>query len=97
MKMLLNGGWVDREEKIEVHDPFDHSVIDTVPSSTSQDVETALQAAVHGFEISKRMTVYERAQVLFKTASIISEKLEDFAHFLQSEVQNQLESIESNV
>lgn len=85
MKMLLNGGWVDREEKIEVHDPFDHSVIDTVPSSTSQDVETALQAAVHGFEISKRMTVYERAQVLFKTASIISEKLEDFAQVIARE------------
>lgn len=85
MKMLLNGGWVDREEKIEVHDPFDHSVIDTVPSSTSQDVETALQAAVHGFEISKGMTVYERAQVLFKTASIISEKLEDFAQVIARE------------
>jgi glyceraldehyde-3-phosphate dehydrogenase (NADP+) len=85
MKMLLNGEWVDREEKIEVHDPFDHSVIDTVPSSTNEDVEMALEAAVRGFAISKKMTVYERAQVLFRTASIVSENLEDFAQVIARE------------
>jgi len=83
--MLLNGEWVDREEKIEVHDPFDDSVIDTVPSSTSEDVQMALEAAVRGFAISKKMTVYERAQVLFRTASIVSENLEDFAQVIARE------------
>ncbi len=83
--MLLNGEWVDREEKIEVHDPFDHSVIDTVPSSTGEDVETALKAAARGFEISKKMTVYERAQILSRTASIVSENLEDFARIIAKE------------
>jgi glyceraldehyde-3-phosphate dehydrogenase (NADP+) len=38
-----------------------------------------LAAAVKGFEISKRMTVYDRAQILFKTAKIIEDRLEDFA------------------
>jgi glyceraldehyde-3-phosphate dehydrogenase (NADP+) len=85
MKMLLNGEWVDREEKIDVHDPFDYSVIDTVPGSTSDDVETALAAAVRGFEVTKKMTVYERAQVLFKTAAIVSENLEGFAQIIARE------------
>ncbi len=85
MKMLLNGEWIDREEKIEVHDPFDQSVIDTVPSSTSSDVETALEAAVRGFAVSRKMTVYERAQVLFRTASIVSENMEDFARIIARE------------
>jgi len=85
MKMLLNGEWVDREEKIEVHDPFDHSVIDTVPSSTNEDVEMALEAAVRGFAISRKMTVYERSQVLFRTASIVSENLEEFAQVIARE------------
>lgn len=85
MKMLLNEEWVDREEKIEVQDPFDHSVIDTVPSSTSKDVEMALEAAVRGFTVSKKMTVYERAQVLFRTASIVSENLEEFAQIIARE------------
>ena len=85
MKMLLNGQWVDRDEKINVTDPFDNSVIDTVPKATEADVETALSAAVEGFETTKRMTVYDRAQVLYKTANIISERLDEFATIIARE------------
>ena len=45
MKMLLAGQWVDREKTIDVRDPFDDSLIDTVPAATADDVETALAAA----------------------------------------------------
>ena len=31
MKMYINGEWVDRDEKMAVLNPFDQSVIDTVP------------------------------------------------------------------
>jgi len=85
MKMLLNGQWVDRDKKIEVIDPFDNSLVDTVPGATKEDIETALSAAVKGFEITKRMTVYERAQILFKTAKIISDNLDDFAKLIARE------------
>jgi glyceraldehyde-3-phosphate dehydrogenase (NADP+) len=85
MKMLLDGQWVDRDEKIDVTDPFDNSVIDTAPKANKADVETALSAAVKGFEITKRMTVYDRAQILYKTASIISDRLEEFATIIARE------------
>ena len=45
MKMLLAGQWVDREKTIDVRDPFDDSLIDTVPAATDEDLETALAAA----------------------------------------------------
>jgi len=79
MKMLLAGSWVDRDARIEVRDPFDDSLIDTVPRATAGDVETALAAAVKGFTIARRMTVYERSQVLLKTAAIVQGRLEEFA------------------
>ncbi|MEA2031329.1 MAG: aldehyde dehydrogenase family protein [candidate division Zixibacteria bacterium] len=79
MKMLLEGKWVDRDDKIDVTDPFDGSIIDTVPSANAKDVETALAAAVKGFEITKRMSVYDRAQILYKAAGIISDRLDEFA------------------
>ncbi len=85
MKMLLDGQWVDRDKKIDVTDPYDNSLIDTVPAASKEDVETALAAAVKGFEITKRMTVYERAQILFKTAAIISDNLEEFATTIAQE------------
>lgn len=85
MKMLLSGEWVDRAKKIEVKDPFDNSLIDTVPAGTEEDVEKALQAAVRGFEEAKKMTVYDRAQVLQKAAAIVSDHLEDFAELIARE------------
>ncbi|MCK4856691.1 MAG: aldehyde dehydrogenase family protein [candidate division Zixibacteria bacterium] len=85
MKMLLEGNWVERDNKIEVTDPFDNSVIDTVPVASKDDVETALAAAVKGFEITKRMSVYDRAEVLYKTAEIISGRLDEFATVIARE------------
>ncbi len=79
MKMLLNGEWVDRDKKIDVIDPYDNSIIDTVPAGDTNDAESALAAAARGFEITKRMTVYDRAQILYKTAQIISGRLDEFA------------------
>ena len=85
MKMLLAGEWVDREEKIDVHDPFDDSVIDTVPAASDSDVEMALEASVHGFAVAKKMSVFDRAQVLFQTAAQVSENLEEYAAVIARE------------
>jgi len=79
MKMLLGSEWVDGDKKIEVRDPFDNSLIDTVPRATPADVDKAMAAAVKGFEVARKMTVYDRAQVLFKTARIVESCLEEFA------------------
>ena len=79
MKMLLGHEWVDREEKIDVRDPFDDSLIDTVPAANHEDVETVLATAFAARETARRMTTYERAKVLYRTAEIISERLEEFA------------------
>jgi glyceraldehyde-3-phosphate dehydrogenase (NADP+) len=85
MKMLLGDEWVDRDKKIEVRDPFDNSLVDTVPRATKEDVDKALAAAVIGFEAARKMTVYDRAQVLFKTAGIVEGRLEDFARTIAKE------------
>ena len=79
MKMLLGHEWVDRDDTIDVRDPFDDSLIDTVPAANHDDVETALATAYAARETAREMTTYERAQVLYRTAAIIADQLEDFA------------------
>ncbi|OGF68115.1 MAG: aldehyde dehydrogenase [Candidatus Fischerbacteria bacterium RBG_13_37_8] len=85
MKFLLDGKWVDRKNKIDVRDPYDNSLIDTVPRGTAQDVEVAISAAVKGFQIMKRLTVYDRAQILFKAAAIIKADLASYAEIIARE------------
>jgi len=85
MKMFLAGRWEDRTETIDVCDPFDNSVIDTVPSATVDDVETALSAAAAATDRARKLTTYERAQILLKTAAIVNADLENFARTIARE------------
>jgi len=66
-------------EKINVYDPFDNSLIGTVPRASKDDALAAIDAAVKGFKNSKNLKVYERANILFKTADYVERNLEDFA------------------
>jgi len=85
MKMLLGHEWVDRSDTIDVCDPFDNSVIDTVPSANAEDVQTALATAYAAREIARKMTTYDRSQVLLATAAIVADNLEDFAQTIARE------------
>ena len=61
MKMYFGGKWVDKAETIPVLNPFDQSVIDTVPRGTSADVEQAVTSAVRGAKAMAKLTASESA------------------------------------
>ena len=48
MKMYMGGQWVDKSEQIDVVNPFDGSIIDTVPKGDRADVSTAIESAERG-------------------------------------------------
>jgi glyceraldehyde-3-phosphate dehydrogenase (NADP+) len=79
MKMLLAGQWVDRDTTIDVRDPFDDSLIDTVPAATIDDVETALAAAEAARAAARAMSTYQRSRILLEAARTVADNLEDFA------------------
>ncbi|MEZ5196654.1 MAG: aldehyde dehydrogenase family protein [Bacteroidales bacterium] len=79
MKIFIDGKWVDRNEKIAVLDPYDNSVIDYVPKGTKEDAQRAVIAAQKGFLYAKKMSVHQRAKILYETAEIVKNNLESFA------------------
>ena len=85
MKMLLAGEWVDRHQTIDVTDPYDGSVVDTVPRATRDDVETAMAAAVEGFEVARRLTTYERYNILMGAAQRLRDDQDAFATMIARE------------
>ncbi len=85
MKMLIDGQWEDREEHIDVCNPYDNSVIDTVPKGSREDVDMAIAAAVEGAEIARKMPVHQRTTILKKTAAYVNDHFEDFARTIASE------------
>ncbi len=85
MKMYMSGRWLDKEDKIEVTNPYDGSVVDTVPRADADDVEQALASAVRGSDAMAQLPGYERYKILHKAAELLEERQEDFARTLALE------------
>src|SRR5258708_2811699 len=85
MKMFVAGSWIDKAEKVEVKNPFDGSVVDTVPKADLADVEWALAAAVEGAKIMRAMPGYQRFQILNKAAQLMRQRQADLARTLSLE------------
>jgi acyl-CoA reductase-like NAD-dependent aldehyde dehydrogenase len=85
MKMHLAATWQDRDQRIDVTNPFDNSVIDTVPRATPDDVDKALATLVGGAAKMRKMPAYDRSQILRRAAAIMAERVEDLARTISSE------------
>ncbi len=85
MRMFVGGEWKDLSRKIEVRNPYDQSVVDTVPRAGEADVDEALAGAVEGARIMRRMPAYDRAGILRKTADLMIAGVEDLAQTISME------------
>ncbi len=85
MRMYINGNWVDRPETIPVFNPFDQTVIDTVPKGTAADVDQAIASAVRGAAAMAKLPAYERYAILRRTADLMAERVEDLGQTITLE------------
>ncbi|HEY2761875.1 MAG TPA: aldehyde dehydrogenase family protein [Pirellulales bacterium] len=85
MKMFVAGTWIDKAETLEVRNPFDGSLVDTVPKADAADVENALAAAFEGARIMRATPSYQRFQILSKASRLIRDRQADLAHTLTLE------------
>jgi len=85
MKMFIGGQWVDKPDKVEVTNPFNATMIDTVPKADAGDVDAALAGAVEGAAIMRKTPAYERSLILRKAAQLMQDRLEDLARTISTE------------
>ncbi len=85
MKMLIHGDWVEAAEHMEVTNPWDGSVVDTVPVATADDADRALQGAVRGAEIMRDMPAYERYRILQRAVQLMNERQEELGRTISQE------------
>ena len=85
MKMYICGEWTDKDEKVPVVNPYDGSVIDTVPSAGTEDVDTAIASAVRGAAVMAKVPAYDRFLMLRRAADLLEERKEEFARTITLE------------
>lgn len=85
MKMFLAGLWTDTAEQTEVSSPFDGRVIDTVPRGTPVDITRAVNTLVGGAALMRRMSAYDRSQLLRRAADGLRKNADDLARTITAE------------
>jgi len=85
MKMLIAGDWVAGAREIPVTNPFDNSVVGTVPRATAADVDRALAFAERGARVMRAIPGYERWQRLAKAAALMEARTDDLARTITLE------------
>ncbi|MGD9857480.1 MAG: aldehyde dehydrogenase family protein [Planctomycetaceae bacterium] len=85
MKMFVAGSWIETAESIDVVNPFDGSVIDTVPRAGARDVDRALATLVEGARAMRALSAYERSLILERAAALMFERVEELARTISME------------
>ena len=84
-KMFLAGEWVHCDRIIEVRDPQDNSIIDTVPAASAEDMMNCIEEAKEGAEIASSMPVHERMKIVNAAADYVEQNTEKYARTIARE------------
>jgi phosphonoacetaldehyde dehydrogenase len=80
--MRIAGKLVSTDDVIEVLNPYDNSVVGTVPAARPEHVREAFATAR---AYKPKLTRYERQQILLKTAEILASRREEIARLITAE------------
>ncbi|MEB1805840.1 MAG: CoA-acylating methylmalonate-semialdehyde dehydrogenase [Bacillaceae bacterium] len=87
LKNYINGQWVESNgtNTLEVPNPATGEVLATVPVSSKEDVDQAVQAASEAFRTWKNTPVPKRARILFKFHTLLSDHHDELAKLIVQE------------
>ncbi|MFT5167509.1 MAG: malonate-semialdehyde dehydrogenase (acetylating)/methylmalonate-semialdehyde dehydrogenase [Saprospiraceae bacterium] len=86
VKNFINGQF-DRngQKEMKVISPIDGSVISTLPLSSGEDVDNAVQAAQKAFPVWSALTLKERVQVFFKYRTLLEKNIDELTELIHLE------------
>lgn len=85
MRMLINGALIDRNEKIDVKNPADNSIIDTVPHGNIEDAKSAISAAYQAKKAMEDTSSRKISKILYDIHQDLSARLNEFAELITLE------------
>lgn len=85
MQMFHTSRWCAADQRLEVKNPFDGSLVDTVPRARAADVDAALTGLQVGAAEMRRLPGYDRAGVLRRTAELMRSRAEKLAQIITRE------------
>jgi acyl-CoA reductase-like NAD-dependent aldehyde dehydrogenase len=85
MRNFVAGSWVEKPNRIEVRNPYDGSIVDTVPKADAGDLEKALAFAERGAKVMAKLSSYERWKILRKAADMMAARNDELGQIISKE------------
>ena len=82
-KLLIDGEWIETGAWLEVHSPYDGSLVGRVAKGGAAETRSAVAAAERA--MSEPLPAYERAAILDRTAGLVDERADEIARTISAE------------
>ncbi|MCI0351300.1 MAG: aldehyde dehydrogenase family protein [Acidobacteriales bacterium] len=76
---FVAGKWITEGKPVEIHSPYDQSVVGTVSLGNRPLVERAISSAMEAFQVTRKLSSFERQRVLRSVAEQIHHEREELA------------------
>ena len=98
-KNLVNGNWItsDSDKFIDIYSPIGNCIVGKVPSMTREEVDFAINNAKEAQVSWKNVPVNKRAEVLYKAADLLVEKVDEISDVMMREIGKDKKSCESEI
>jgi acyl-CoA reductase-like NAD-dependent aldehyde dehydrogenase len=84
-KLFIGGQWVDTGTYMDVLNPYDGSVVDTICTASAELTKQAIDAAFEARETMKHLSAARRGKILDNMAALIERDKEEIAALLCAE------------
>jgi acyl-CoA reductase-like NAD-dependent aldehyde dehydrogenase len=82
-KLLIDGEWIETGAWLEVHSPYDGSLVGRVAKGGAAEARTAVDAAERAMSVP--LPAHERAAILDRTAQLVDERADEIARTISAE------------
>jgi acyl-CoA reductase-like NAD-dependent aldehyde dehydrogenase len=94
---FVDGRWWEDGDLVEIHAPYDGSLIARVVQGRREHAEAAIAASVKAFGTTRRLPAFERQRVLRRIAESMGERKEEFARTLAQEAGKPIKAARTEV
>jgi len=84
-KMLLEGGWVESRDRIEVRSPIDNSLVATVPSASNEEAQNAAESSYANRNAIRVIPAVKKLEIFQRAREMLLQNMENFITILTLE------------
>src|SRR3954467_1676912 len=95
--LFIDGHWIEDGATSEIKSPYDGAPVGVVTLAGRRQIEAAIAASVRAFEITRKLPVFKRQEILHAVSAKIQQKREQFARIIALEAGKPIKTARAEV